>query len=186
MIVWLYSQPSHFSRYSGRSGICQDNYNLQDMRNDNRKSKRAASTAARFDFRKTNLTLYFYSWFISLRSFARYWDAASLPPRPNARPPAMASIATNPVNNVWAKTPAIPSWYKAARIAKIQIAHFVMPPRRFGEGTSAAFAEPTTTRLITSAIKAATTKIRRSEEHTSELQSHSFISYAVFCLKKKN
>src|SRR5881296_275288 len=26
----------------------------------------------------------------------------------------------------------------------------------------------------------------RSEEHTSELQSHSNISYAVFCLKKKN
>ena len=26
----------------------------------------------------------------------------------------------------------------------------------------------------------------RSEEHTSELQSHSFISYAVFCLKKKH
>ena len=28
-------------------------------------------------------------------------------------------------------------------------------------------------------------KDERSEEHTSELQSHSFISYAVFCLKKK-
>src|SRR6186713_2484788 len=27
---------------------------------------------------------------------------------------------------------------------------------------------------------------RRSEEHTSELQSHSGTSYAVFCLKKKN
>ena len=26
---------------------------------------------------------------------------------------------------------------------------------------------------------------QRSEEHTSELQSHSFISYAVFCSKKK-
>ena len=26
--------------------------------------------------------------------------------------------------------------------------------------------------------------LARSEEHTSELQSHSFISYAVFCLKK--
>src|ERR1051326_1440229 len=26
--------------------------------------------------------------------------------------------------------------------------------------------------------------VGRSEEHTSELQSHSFISYAVFCLKK--
>ena len=28
-------------------------------------------------------------------------------------------------------------------------------------------------------------KMRRSEEHTSELQSRETISYAVFCLKKK-
>src|ERR1051326_5853005 len=28
-------------------------------------------------------------------------------------------------------------------------------------------------------------RVVRSEEHTSELQSHSFISYAVFCLNKK-
>src|ERR1051326_9614239 len=28
-------------------------------------------------------------------------------------------------------------------------------------------------------------RLARSEEHTSELQSHSFISYAAFCLKKK-
>src|ERR1051326_9252654 len=27
--------------------------------------------------------------------------------------------------------------------------------------------------------------VARSEEHTSELQSHSFISYAVFCLEKQ-
>jgi len=27
--------------------------------------------------------------------------------------------------------------------------------------------------------------VNRSEEHTSELQSHYAISYAVFCLKKK-
>ena len=27
--------------------------------------------------------------------------------------------------------------------------------------------------------------VLRSEEHTSELQSHWYISYAVFCLKKK-
>ena len=27
--------------------------------------------------------------------------------------------------------------------------------------------------------------VNRSEEHTSELQSHWYISYAVFCLKKK-
>src|ERR1051326_9269968 len=31
----------------------------------------------------------------------------------------------------------------------------------------------------------AQSEAERSEEHTSELQSHSFISYAVFCLKKK-
>ena len=34
-------------------------------------------------------------------------------------------------------------------------------------------------------IKATRNNVLRSEEHTSELQSHSFISYAVFCLKKK-
>ena len=48
--------------------------------------------------------------------------------------------------------------------------------------------------LIQKAIKNGEIKIKdvsnisnygRSEEHTSELQSHSFISYAVFCLKKK-
>src|SRR3546814_10201208 len=32
----------------------------------------------------------------------------------------------------------------------------------------------------------ARTRARRSEEHTSELQSLMRISYAVFCLKKKN
>src|SRR3546814_6837632 len=32
----------------------------------------------------------------------------------------------------------------------------------------------------------ATPEMRRSEEHTSELQSLMRISYAVFCLKKKN
>ena len=36
--------------------------------------------------------------------------------------------------------------------------------------------------VSTNLLKTAT----KSEEHTSELQSHSFISYAVFCLKKKN
>src|SRR3546814_4764085 len=34
--------------------------------------------------------------------------------------------------------------------------------------------------------KAKVPKFRRSEEHTSELQSLMRISYAVFCLKKKN
>src|SRR3546814_6808649 len=36
------------------------------------------------------------------------------------------------------------------------------------------------------ACRTVTTRIIRSEEHTSELQSLMRISYAVFCLKKKN
>src|SRR3546814_7290174 len=36
------------------------------------------------------------------------------------------------------------------------------------------------------ARKWSATALRRSEEHTSELQSLMRISYAVFCLKKKN
>src|SRR3546814_1217069 len=36
------------------------------------------------------------------------------------------------------------------------------------------------------AAKTATPAAKRSEEHTSELQSLMRISYAVFCLKKKN
>src|SRR3546814_6743045 len=35
------------------------------------------------------------------------------------------------------------------------------------------------------AVEAQATSLRRSEEHTSELQSLMRISYAVFCLKKK-
>ena len=37
-----------------------------------------------------------------------------------------------------------------------------------------------------SAPPAKGTRAHRSEEHTSELQSRPHISYAVFCLKKKN
>src|SRR3546814_9638530 len=36
------------------------------------------------------------------------------------------------------------------------------------------------------AMQAAASAMKRSEEHTSELQSLMRISYAVFCLKKKN
>src|SRR3546814_6007663 len=39
---------------------------------------------------------------------------------------------------------------------------------------------------FSSALSPWSVKYRRSEEHTSELQSLMRISYAVFCLKKKN
>src|SRR6056300_1415288 len=41
------------------------------------------------------------------------------------------------------------------------------------------------TRLNSSHIQKSRMPYHRSEEHRSELQSHSEISYAVFCLKKK-
>src|SRR3546814_8903199 len=41
-------------------------------------------------------------------------------------------------------------------------------------------------RAVEIALRAAGLLGRRSEEHTSELQSLMRISYAVFCLKKKN
>src|SRR3546814_9477900 len=56
-------------------------------------------------------------------------------------------------------------------------------PRKVSEpavcGTS------TTSRKQATAIAAASSSTRRSEEHTSELQSLMRISYAVFCLKTK-
>src|SRR3546814_4726927 len=40
--------------------------------------------------------------------------------------------------------------------------------------------------LDISSIESGSPRLHRSEEHTSELQSLMRISYAVFCLKKKN
>src|SRR3546814_3441510 len=46
-------------------------------------------------------------------------------------------------------------------------------------------ARPTTIAMVSTATPMAG-PVMRSEEHTSELQSLMRISYAVFCLKKKN
>src|SRR3546814_1840039 len=56
---------------------------------------------------------------------------------------------------------------------RVKAAHLVVRTA----GTATAF---------TAALVAGTTTVGRSEEHTSELQSLMRISYAVFCLKKKN
>src|SRR3546814_2218767 len=54
-----------------------------------------------------------------------------------------------------------------------QSAHFVPRRRKFPSGPSARHR------------RARHRELKRSEEHTSELQSLMRISYAVFCLKKK-
>src|SRR3546814_8646207 len=46
-------------------------------------------------------------------------------------------------------------------------------------------AVPTASAMIAASAATTATTVRRSEEHTSELQSLMRISYAVFCLKKK-
>src|SRR3989344_8619176 len=97
---------------------------------------------------------------MSDRSRSRNREAVSFPPIPKARPKAKASAATAPVKSVCTKGGAIPSWYKAARIAKIQTAHLETPPRNPAEGKLAAFAVPDTTREVASDTRAATTKIK--------------------------
>src|SRR3546814_8841371 len=62
-------------------------------------------------------------------------------------------------------------------VADPRVLHWIDPP------PEAAIAEART-RLAT--LGALDAEGRRSEEHTSELQSLMRISYAVFCLKKKN
>src|SRR3546814_3078261 len=56
-------------------------------------------------------------------------------------------------------------------------------PRRDSGGTMTLTRLPSGRRASASGVVWST---RRSEEHTSELQSLMRISYAVFCLKKKN
>src|SRR3546814_3488035 len=53
-------------------------------------------------------------------------------------------------------------------------------------GTSSQHRHPRPLREPAAAVAAQLHPGRRSEEHTSELQSLMRISYAVFCLKKKN
>src|SRR3546814_6453172 len=55
-------------------------------------------------------------------------------------------------------------------------------PRKLSGGTITLTREPSLSRASASGVVWST---RRSEEHTSELQSLMRISYAVFCLKKK-
>src|SRR3546814_7327652 len=61
------------------------------------------------------------------------------------------------------------------------------PLRRFLDGLTAVHAsgKGAVQKTRSEAMKRAPSGLKRSEEHTSELQSLMRISYAVFCLKKK-
>src|SRR3546814_8203418 len=63
---------------------------------------------------------------------------------------------------------------------------WIVPCPEFSTGTTPKSAAPEATSSKTSSTLASGSALARSEEHTSELQSLMRISYAVFCLKKKN
>ena len=67
-------------------------------------------------------------------------------------------------------------------------AAFAQRPGNFsvvGPGGGGAMFRPVVSPLDPNTVLVACDMTGRSEEHTSELQSRRYISYAVFCLKKK-
>src|SRR3546814_8482555 len=77
---------------------------------------------------------------------------------------------------------ATPTPIQAQAIPHLLAGRDLLGCAQTGTGKTAAFALPILQRL---AASKAPLRPKRSEEHTSELQSLMRISYAVFCLKKK-
>src|ERR1051326_9345054 len=75
-------------------------------------------------------------------------------------------------------------WLGAYRFARLGEGsqHLFVPELAYGiaRGTELGIKAPFAATTLGGSTEAG---LARSEEHTSELQSHSFISYAVFCLK---
>src|SRR3546814_3258386 len=60
-----------------------------------------------------------------------------------------------------------------------------LPPGQYHQGSGARYRFHSAAEPHCSRLRQRNPRVRRSEEHTSELQSLMRISYAVFCLKKK-
>src|SRR3546814_6227922 len=72
------------------------------------------------------------------------------------------------------------------RVSLVTIAVRASGKRSFTSSATRSTPGPQATRLSSSSHSGQSRGGGRSEEHTSELQSLMRISYAVFCLKKKN
>ena len=70
--------------------------------------------------------------------------ATSRPPRPKAKPPAMAIIATKPIIRVLTNAPATPSCESTARKAKTKTDHLVKAPKNRASCNRAAKTEART------------------------------------------
>src|SRR3546814_4067548 len=84
-------------------------------------------------------------------------------------------MALSPTSSVPGGTSFARRSVTARSVSKVRRSRLLTPIRRDSSCESAR-----------SSSASSCTSTRRSEEHTSELQSLMRISYAVFCLKKKN
>src|SRR3546814_5170889 len=100
--------------------------------------------------------------------------------RRGTRRPSSSSCCTNGKGFMVQPRPPSVAWTKARDDGSHQIGGCHGAPPMILRANLACKAS---LRLNTST--GATARVRRSEEHTSELQSLMRISYAVFCLKKK-
>src|SRR3546814_4721397 len=95
----------------------------------------------------------------------------------SSRRRVMASLSRNIVYDRWT-TPRAGPTPAASLPARTRLAG---PQKYRGKDQGTAMSAP----LLDTRLSPESDAFRRSEEHTSELQSLMRISYAVFCLKKK-
>src|SRR3546814_4613633 len=90
-------------------------------------------------------------------------------------------IAVDRYNRRNLMTIALTMWSGATALCGLAVGFWTLFLGRAAVGTAEAAGSPTGMSLLSDYFD----KDKRSEEHTSELQSLMRISYAVFCLKKK-
>src|SRR3546814_8874672 len=105
--------------------------------------------------------------------------------RPHAPAPPAPLARALPVNAV-PRSPACPSLHplKVRSLRQTQGGSVSMPRAMVSQRASTVLGACFLRKAL-SLAKAISIGLKRSEEHTSELQSLMRISYAVFCLKKK-
>src|SRR3546814_6549202 len=106
--------------------------------------------------------------------------------RPRRRTPALPEASKSVI--LWGHSSAgrAPAWHAGGQRFDPAWLHQIPPCDMIRDTGTSRPLPPSSRKLIFSQQKPVYMAARRSEEHTSELQSLMRISYAVFCLKKKN
>src|SRR3546814_3318348 len=102
----------------------------------------------------------------------------------HGNPPGFSGYGVRPRNR------AMPRWASSVSICTMNACFSASSPAAMrplcASGRSSARVAATAPGCFASSASVQPAIVARSEEHTSELQSLMRISYAVFCLKKKN